>query len=88
MIPVCHFHLKVEIFSFYQKILVLRYDIMGTVQGRKPMLQELAFTGQWRHYQKRVLDKSDAFMADGHLHLDREKQPWESNLSDALANQP
>ena len=27
------------------------------------MLQELAFTGQWRHYQKRVLDKSDAFMA-------------------------
>ena len=33
------------------------------------MLQELAFTGQWRHYQKRVLDKSDAFMADGHLHL-------------------
>ena len=24
------------------------------------MLQELAFTGQWRHYQKRVLDKSDA----------------------------
>ena len=45
------------------------YDIMGTVQGRKPMLQELAFTGQWRHYQKRVLDKSEAFMADGHLHL-------------------
>ena len=35
---------------------------MGTVQGRKAMLQELAFTGQWRHYQKRVLDKSDAFM--------------------------
>ena len=69
MIPVFHIHLKVEIFSFYQKILVLRYDIMGTVQGRKPMLQELAFTGQWRHYQKRVLDKSDAFMADGHLHL-------------------
>ena len=69
MIPVCHFHLKVEIFSFYQKNLVLRYDIMGTVQVRKPMLQELAFTGQWRHYQKRVLDKSDAFMADGHLHL-------------------
>ena len=33
------------------------------------MLQELAFTGQWRHYQKRVLDKSEAFMADGHLHL-------------------
>lgn len=33
------------------------------------MLQELAFTGQWRHYQKRVLDKSDAFMADGSLHL-------------------
>ena len=33
------------------------------------MLQELAFTGQWRHYQKRVLDKSDAFMAVGHLHL-------------------
>ena len=33
------------------------------------MLQELAFTGQWRHYQKRVLYKSDAFMADGHLHL-------------------
>ncbi len=33
------------------------------------MLQELAFTGQWRRYQKRVLDKSDAFMADGHLHL-------------------
>ena len=33
------------------------------------MLQELAFTGQWRHYQKRVLDKSDAFMADAHLHL-------------------
>lgn len=33
------------------------------------MLQKLAFTGQWRHYQKRVLDKSDAFMADGHLHL-------------------
>jgi len=26
------------------------------------MSQELAFTGQWRHYQKRVLDKSDAFM--------------------------
>ena len=42
---------------------------MGTVQGRKPMLQELAFTGQWRHYQKRVLDKSEAFMVDGHLHL-------------------
>ena len=33
------------------------------------MLQELAFTGQWRQYQKRVLDKSDAFMADSHLHL-------------------
>ena len=33
------------------------------------MLQELAFTGQWRHYQKRVLDKSEAFMADGHLHF-------------------
>ena len=52
------------------------------------MLQELAFTGQWRHLSKRVLDKSDAFMADGHLHLVAalalEKQPWESNLSDAL----
>ena len=68
------------------------YDIMGTVQGRKPMLQELAFTGQWRHYQTRVLDKSEAFMADGHLHLvaapGSGKTTWESNLSDALANQP
>lgn len=56
------------------------------------MLQELAFIGQWRHYQKRVLDKSEAFMADGHLHLvaapGSGKQPWESNLSDALGNQP
>ena len=56
------------------------------------MLQELAFTGQWRHYQKRVLDKSEAFMVDGHLHLVAalalEKQPWESNVSDALGNQP
>lgn len=55
------------------------------------MLQELAFTGQWRHYQKRVLDKSDAFMADGHLHLvaapGSGKQPWESNLSGALVSQ-
>ena len=33
MIPVFHFHLKVEIFSFYQKILVLRYDIMGQYKG-------------------------------------------------------
>ena len=42
---------------------------------------------------KRVLDKSDAFMADGHLHLvaapgSGKQQPWESNLSDASASQP
>ena len=33
------------------------------------MLEHLAFKGEWRAYQKRILEKSDTIMADGHIHL-------------------
>ena len=33
------------------------------------MLEHLAFKGEWRAYQKRILEKSDSIMADGHIHL-------------------
>lgn len=33
------------------------------------MLHELLFKGQWRQYQKRILDKSDTYMSDGKIHL-------------------
>lgn len=33
------------------------------------MLHELSFKGQWRQYQKRILDKSDTYMSDGKIHL-------------------
>ena len=33
------------------------------------MLGHLAFKGEWRQYQKRILEKSDTIMADGHIHL-------------------
>ena len=33
------------------------------------MLEHLAFKGEWRQYQKRILEKSDTIMADGHIHL-------------------
>jgi len=33
------------------------------------MLEHLAFKGEWRQYQKRILEKSDSIMADGHIHL-------------------
>ena len=43
------------------------------------MLQELAFTGQWRHYQKRVLDKSDAFMAGWPSTFGSSSWLWKNN---------
>ena len=33
------------------------------------MLEHLSFKGEWREYQKRILEKSDTIMADGHIHL-------------------
>lgn len=33
------------------------------------MLNQLSFKGQWRQYQRRVLDKVDSFMEDGKIHL-------------------
>ena len=33
------------------------------------MLEHLSFKGEWRQYQKRILEKSDTIMADGHIHL-------------------
>ena len=33
------------------------------------MLNQLSFKGQWRQYQRRVLDKVDSFMDDGKIHL-------------------
>ena len=33
------------------------------------MLEHLSFKGEWRAYQKRILEKSDTIMADGHIHL-------------------
>ena len=33
------------------------------------MLHELSFKGQWRQYQKRILDESDTYMSDGKIHL-------------------
>lgn len=33
------------------------------------MFEHLSFKGEWRAYQKRILEKSDAIMADGHIHL-------------------
>ena len=33
------------------------------------MLHELSFKGQWRQYQKRILDKSNTHMSDGKIHL-------------------
>ena len=33
------------------------------------MLEHLAFKGEWRAYQKRILEKSDSIIADGHIHL-------------------
>ncbi len=41
------------------------------------------------HTIKNVLDKSDAFMADGHSAFgssSAQNNPWESNLSDFVAN--
>ena len=33
------------------------------------MFEHLSFKGEWRQYQKRILEKSDTIMADGHMHL-------------------
>jgi len=33
------------------------------------VLEHLSFKGEWRQYQKRILEKSDSIMADGHIHL-------------------
>ena len=33
------------------------------------MFEHLSFKGEWRAYQKRILEKSDTIMADGHIHL-------------------
>ena len=33
------------------------------------MLEHLSFKGEWRQYQKRILEKSETIMADGHIHL-------------------
>lgn len=33
------------------------------------MFEHLSFKGEWREYQKRILEKSDTIMADGHIHL-------------------
>ena len=33
------------------------------------MLNQLSFKGQWRQYQRRVLDKAESFMDDGKIHL-------------------
>ena len=33
------------------------------------MFEHLSFKGEWRAYQKRILEKSDSIMADGHIHL-------------------
>ena len=33
------------------------------------MLDQLSFKGQWRQYQRRVLDKAESFMDDGKIHL-------------------
>ena len=33
------------------------------------MLNQLLFKGQWRQYQRRVLDKAESFMDDGKIHL-------------------
>lgn len=33
------------------------------------MLEHLSFKGEWRQYQKRILEKSDMIMVDGHIHL-------------------
>jgi len=39
------------------------------------MLNQLSFKGQWRQYQRRVLDKAESFMDDGKIHLVLVKQP-------------
>ena len=33
------------------------------------MLNQLSFKGQWRQYQRRVLDKAESFMDEGKIHL-------------------
>jgi len=33
------------------------------------VLEHLSFKGEWRQYQKRILEKSETIMADGHIHL-------------------
>ena len=33
------------------------------------MLEHLSFKGEWREYQKHILEKSETIMADGHIHL-------------------
>ena len=33
------------------------------------MLEHLSFKGEWREYQKRILEKNETIMADGHIHL-------------------
>lgn len=33
------------------------------------MLEHLSFKGEWREYQKRILEKSETIMTDGHIHL-------------------
>ena len=33
------------------------------------MFEHLSFKGEWRAYQKRILEKSELIMADGHIHL-------------------
>ena len=33
------------------------------------MFEHLSFKGEWRAYQKRILEKSESIMADGHIHL-------------------
>ncbi len=33
------------------------------------MFEHLSFKASGEHYQKRILEKSDSIMADGHIHL-------------------
>ena len=57
------------------------------------MLQELAFTGQWRHIKKIAFSIRVTLYGGWPLPSlvagsGSGKQPWESNLSDASASQP
>lgn len=32
-------------------------------------MKKLQFKGQWRDYQKRILDRSEVYMVDGRVHI-------------------